>query len=67
LAEKDNLLYEVREGEWLQNETMNELWLEEEKAITAASENEKLKVQLEEGKTYKIYEITVLFNGLAVQ
>jgi len=48
--EKENLLYEVREGEWLLNETMNELWLEEEKAITAASENEKLKAQLEEAK-----------------
>jgi len=59
LAEKENLLYEVREGEWLLNETMNELWLEEEKAITAASENEKLKAQLEEGKTYKRYKTTI--------
>ena len=59
MAEKENLLYEVREGEWLVNETMNELWLEEEKAMTAASENEILKAQLEEGKTYKIYETTI--------
>ena len=39
---------------------MNDLWLEEEKAIAAASENEKLKAKVEpEGKTYKIYKITI--------
>ena len=56
LTEKENLLYEVMEIEWLLNETMNELLLEEERAVTAASENEKLKAQLEEGKIYKIFE-----------
>lgn len=59
LAEKENLLYEVREREWLLNETMSDLLLEEERAITAASENEMLKAQLEEGKTYMIFKFTI--------
>jgi len=54
--EKENLLYDVREREWLLNEARNELLLEEERAITAASENETLKAQLEEGKIYKTFE-----------
>ena len=58
-AEKENLLYEVREREWLLNETMSDLLLEEERAITAASENEMLKAQLEEGKTYTIFKFTI--------
>ena len=56
MAEKENLLYDVREREWLLNETENELLLEEERAITAASENEILKAQLEEGTIYKTFE-----------
>jgi len=49
LVEKENLLYEVREREWLLKETMSDLLLEEKRAITAASENEMLKAQLEKG------------------
>ena len=56
LAEKENLLYDVREREWLLNEARNELLLEEERAMTAASENETLKAQLEEGKICKTFE-----------
>ena len=56
LAEKETLLYDVRERDWLLNEKMNELSLEEERAITAARENETLKAQLEEGKNYKTFE-----------
>jgi len=56
LAEKENLLYDVWEREWLLNETKNALFLEEEKAITLARENETLKAQLEEGKIYKTRE-----------
>ena len=59
LAEKENLLYEAREREWLLNETMGDLLLEEERAITAASENEVLKAQLEKGKTYRIFKFTI--------
>lgn len=54
MPEKERLLYEVRESEWLLDETVNELLMEEEKAITAAKENDKLKAQLEEGKIYII-------------
>ena len=54
MSEKERLLYEVRESEWLLDETVNELLMEEEKAITAAKENDKLKAQLEEGKIYII-------------
>lgn len=54
MPEKERLLYEVRESEWLLDETVNELLMEEEKAITAAKENDKLKDQLEEGKIYII-------------
>lgn len=49
--EKERLLYEVMESEWLLDETVNELLMAEEKAITAAKENDKLKAQLEEAKT----------------
>ena len=58
-AEKERLLYEVRESEWLLNETVNELLVEEERAIIADRENEKLKAQLEEGKIYKVYKNTI--------
>ena len=58
-AEKERLLYEVRESEWLLNETENELLMEEERAMTVARENEKLKAQLEEGENYKVYKITI--------
>ena len=49
----------MRETEWLLNETVDELLMEEERAITAARENEKLKAQLEEGKIYQMYKITI--------
>ena len=59
LSEKENLLYEVKEREWLLNETMSDLLIEEERAMTAASENEMLKDQLEKGKTYTIFKFTI--------
>ena len=59
LSEKENLLYEVKEREWLLNETMSDLLIEEERAMTAASENEMLKAQLEKGKTYTIFKFTI--------
>jgi len=52
LAEKENLLYEVREREWLLSETTSDLLL-------AASENKMLKAQLEKGKTYTISKCTI--------
>ena len=49
----------MRESEWLLNETVNELLMEEERAKIADRENEKLKAQLEEGKIYKVYKISI--------
>ena len=62
-TEKENLLYDVREREWQLKEAMDERVIEEEKALTVASENEKLKAQLERGKIFKKFEFVKPVEG----